>query len=478
MSFAITERMLAASLGTDLTPQLVFEIEGFPTLFASTSIKRVIRYGDTDLDFGDGDVYGGFRALENQQEGISFQKGTSTKISQTLTLDKGLGESISSMRIAIVDLDEYITKNLLKPDDTQTPTFDVLGRRCKVWFGFEETGFKEDFIIVFRGVIQSVDSGTGIVTFNINHPDDKKRSTLFVKGETELSGAMTAGATVADVDATTDFIAPVTGPSGSIDTSIKHYLKISDEIMQYEVVAPTQFGTLTRGAFGTTAVTHDINDSVESFYTLTGTAIDLALKLMLSGTDGPAFEDVSVTSFVNIGGVDTVVNSIFFQNVDVEREYGLSVGDFITTTGATFGANNITLEAITGITATDLGSYLTVDPASDLILETGTAALIDFRSQYDTLGEGAGAAMKMDEVDVEQHLFINRTFLSSQDYEFYLFEEINIKEFLSEQIYNPAAAFSLPRKSQASVGYHLAGQLPGTNSKVLKHNKRNKPCKA
>ena len=60
-------------------------------------------------------------------------------------------------------------------------------------------------------------------------------------------------------------------------------------------------------------------------------------------------------------------------------------------------------------------------------------------------------------------------------YLFYLFEEVNIKDFLSEQIYNPAAAFSLPRKSQASVGYHLAGQLPGTSSKILNRSNVTNP---
>lgn len=545
MSFDITERMLSASLEVTLTPQLVLEIEGFPTVFGTGIIKRIIRYGDPDLEFGEGDVYGGFRALLDQLDAISFQSGTTTTIKQQLNLDKGLGESISSMTIALVDLNEKITSDLLTPDATQTPTFDILGKRCRIWYLFEDTSFKEDAIIIFRGIIQSSSSGPGLVKLQINHPDDKKRTTIFNKADAELAGlsasfdpsdvntgadtitetahglingdpisfsttgslpaglasgfvvgstantfqvsltvggaaiditsqgsgvhSYSAGAglsrTVLNVDDTTAFLEPVTGPDALIDPSIEFYVRIDDEVIRYEAKTGVQFQTLTRGALGTTAAAHDSGASVESFIRLTGNAIDLALKLMLSGTDGPFVEDVAVTSFVNVGGIETSANSIFFQNVDVETEYGIVVGDYVTTIAAANGANNVTLQPITGVTQNDFGSFINVGGTASFILETGTSATLSFRSQYDTLG--AGAAMKNDEVDIKEHLFIKRTFLSSQEYDFYLFEEIKLKEFLSEQIYNPAAAYSLPRKSQSSVGYHLAGQLPGTKTKIL-----------
>jgi hypothetical protein len=465
MAFDITEKALAASLGTDLRPQIVLEIDGIDTIFSTTPIEKIIRYGDPDLEYGEGDVYGGLRAIDPQESVISFQRGTSTTISQTLNLDKGLGESISSMRIALVDKDQRITRDILSPDTTQTPAFDVLGRRCRIWFGFEGTSFKEDFITIFRGVIQNTSAGAGVITLNINHPDQKKKSDIFIPASAELTSAMGAGDTVANVDDTLPFFAPVLGPDGLVDESVKFFVRIDDEIMRYEAKSGTQFQTITRGQLGTLAAAHSSGASVESFITLSGNAIDLALKLMLSGWNGPFLEDQEVESFVGVGAGDTVPNAIFFANTDVARDFGAVVGDYVTVTGASNGSNNVTLEPIVGITTNTLGSYIEIDPAVPLVLENDSSAVCDFRSQYDTLGDGA--KMMGDEVDIDEHLFIQRTFLSSFEYEFYIREEIKLKEFLSEQIYNPAAAYSLPRKSKSSVGYHLAGQLPGTKTKLL-----------
>jgi hypothetical protein len=545
MPFTLTTLAQAASSGSDVKPQLVLEIEGYPCIFSTTAIKKVIRYGDPDLEYGEGDVYGGFREILAQETFISFQAGTSQTIKQQLDLDKGTGGSISSMRIALVDLDGTVTRDLLTPDDTQTPTFDLLGRRCRVWYGFDDTEYKKDFITIFRGVCQAVDSKPGLVTLNINHPDDKKKAVVFNKADTEVlaitgtfdpadvntgtetitatahamvngdpvsfsttgalppglesgfivgatvntfqvaetvggtpyditgigsgvhsfSAGVGASRTVINATDTTAFQAPVLGPDGLNDLSIKYYIRIDDEIIRYEATTATQFQTLTRGNFNTTAASHSAGASVESFIELSGNAVDLALKLMFSGVNGPMFEDQELTSFVDAGPGLEVPNSIYFQDVNIIEEYGLVVGDYFTTTGASFGTNNVTLEPITALTVTDDGSYLTCEPTVDFTLESASAAVIDFRSQYDTLGDGA--EMKGDEVDVLEHLNLKRTFLSSAEYQFFIKDEIKVKDFLAEQIYNPLSAYSVPRKSKSSVGFHLAGQLPGTTNKVL-----------
>lgn len=437
---SVTQALIDSS---QITPVLVLEIDGHTTLYSS------------------GAVTGG----SNVEQLISFQKGTTTVIKQTLKIDKGLGESISSMNIAIVDKDLEVTENLLTPDTTQTPDFDVLGRRCRVWYGFEGGTFKDDFVIIFRGVIHAVKSSPGLVTLQINHPDDKKKSTLFNIGETLLNGALTDSATTVTVDDTTPFLGPITQPDGTtgIDSNLTLCLRINDEVMSYTGTTATTFTGVTRGILGTTAAAHSDNDTVESFIRLQGNAMDVALKLMFSGTDGPMFEDKAVTHFVDVGTDPDVPNAIFFADpVDVVRDYGLTVGDFVTVTGASNGANNVTDEPITSIDSNDEGTYIVVGGAS-LVLESSTSAVIDFRSQYDTLGEGA--RMKGDEVDVAEHLSLKSQFLSNFEYDFYIKEELDLKEFLSGQVYNPAGAFSLPRNEQASVGYHLAGQLPTANTK-------------
>lgn len=458
MAIDLTTTALARSKDTNKTPILLLEIDGVPTVYGNVVIQELITIGCPGLLIG-GFTIGGSKDVANQESLISFKKGTTTRIRQTLRQDKGSGETISSMRIALIDKNGEISE-LITPSEVVE---DILGRRCKLWLGFEGTNFKDDFHVVFRGFIDQVSSEPGLVLINVAHPDQKKRGEIFIKGETELSGTMGTGDTVANVDDTTDFLTPVLGPSGVNDTSLKFYIRINDEIMRYEATSGTQFQTLTRAQLGTVAAAHAIDDTVESFYRLEGNSMDLALKLMLSGVNGPYEEDEALSNFVRINASTTVANSILFKNTDIVDEFNVQVGDFITTTGASDGANNVTLKAISAITLTDTGSYIEVTGVT-FVEESDSAAVIDFRSQYDTLGEGL--SMQPDEVDIDQHTDFKSFFLSSFDYDFYLKDTITGRKFLSEQIYLPSGSFSIPRKARASLGIHQ-GPLPSVKIKTL-----------
>jgi len=190
----------------------------------------------------------------------------------------------------------------------------------------------------------------------------------------------------------------------------------------------------------------------------------------MSGKEGPFSEDQEVSNFVRISSTETVANSIFFDGIDVEQEYGIVVGDFITTTGASNGANNVSLKEIEGIVVEDTGSYITIDGVT-FVEELDSAAVIDFRSKYDVWPSGCGLQMGGDETDVNEHQRLDRLFLSNHDYDLLLFETVdNGKDLLSTEIYNPAAAFSAPRKAKASVGYHFP-PLPTDRIKVLDSTK-------
>lgn len=460
MAFEITQDADNASRKTNIQPLLVLEIDGVDTVFGARVITKKVQIGDPGLLIG-GFKIGGLIAVADQKALISFENST-TKITQSINPDRGLSQSISSMRIALVDQTQTIT-SLITPDELQTPTFDLLGRKCKVWLGFDGTAWKEDFIIVFRGIIDDIEAGAGKITFNIAHPDTKKRTQIFQKAETELNGSINSSLTTITVDSTAKFFIPVTGPDLTIDTAIKFFIRINDEIMRYETKTGTEFTTVTRGALGTTAVAHDDGDSAESFITFTEDAITLALKIMLSGKNGPFVEDVTIKNVGFVTGVGTVANSLFFEGRDVQRDFGIVTGDFITTTGAANGANNVTLKTINNIVQVDSGSYIVIDSVS-FVTEVDTAAVVDFRSQYDTFGEGL--AMDADEVDVPEHERILRLFLSSFNYDFFIKDTIEGKKFIEEDVYNPAGAFGLPRKSQSSVGIH-AGPLPGTDIQTL-----------
>jgi len=462
MSFDVTNSADAASRKTQIEPTIILEIDGVSTLFGARIIEKRVKIGDVGLEIGNF-VIGGLNAVTDQSSLVSFDDSTS-RITQSINPDRGISQSISSMKIALIDKDLEITE-LITPDDSVSPVFDLLGRKAKVWLGFKGTAWKDDFIIIFRGVIDDIMAGPGLITLNLAHPSTKARSEVFQKAETELNGGISDVQTTITVDDTTNFFAPVTGPDGTIDTSIKFYVRINDEIMRYEGKTGTTFTTITRGSLGTVAVTHDDGDSIESFISLTGDAITLALKILLSGKNDNFQESVAVESFLNIDATTQVTNSIFFSDIDLVRDFNLTTGDFVTTTGASNGSNDVsgTTRTVDEIVKTDLGSYLVVGGAA-LVQEFDSPAVADFRSQYDTLGQGL--SLDPDQVDILEHERVLRLFLSGFNYEFYIKDTIQGKKFLEEQVYNPAAAFGLPRKSQFSVGMH-AGPLPGTNIVTL-----------
>lgn len=459
MAFELTNSALAATSGVNVEPQIVLKIDGVDTVYGAVEITDVIRVGDPGLLIGDDWVIGGSAPVDDQADYISLD-GTTTSIRHQLNQDTGIGTSISSMTVCLIDKNGEITE-LITPGEVVE---DILGRKAKIFLGFQGTNYPDDYITVFRGIIDSIESEAGRVKLNISHPDQKKRQQIFNKIETKLNGAINNSVTTITVDSTTNFLTPVNGPSGANDTSLKFYIRIDNEIIRYTGVTATTFTGCTRGQLGTTAAAHDDDSTVNSFYRLTGNAIDLSLKLMLSGWNGYFATAVAVDNFNWISASETVSNSIFFQGVDLEDEYGLVSGDYVTTTGASNGANNVTLKSIASVNVTDSGTYIVINGVT-FVNEDDSAATISFRSQYDTLGEGL--KLSPDEVDVAEHLRIQRLFLSSSDhYDFYLKDTINGKEFIEKEVYNPLAAYSLPRKARASVGYHI-GPIPGGNTTKL-----------
>lgn len=460
MSLELTEKARLASESNNLTPNLVFDIEGVTDKYGAIPILKLIRIGDPGLLIGDDWVIGGSSLLEDQVTAVTFD-GSSTTINQKLDIDKGSGSSVSQMAIALVDIDEEITR-LISPGEIVD---DVLGRKCTVWLGFGQTNFPDDYIRVFRGIIDEVSALPGKITFQLSHPDQKKRQEIFIKGESKLNGAIGSGDATITVDSTSSFFAPITGPDGLEDSSIQYGFRIDDEIVFYTGISGNQFTGCTRGALNTLAVAHSDDTDVEAFIRITGNAIDLALKILLSGWNGPYEENLALTNFNLLGDLSSVPNSIFFFGVDVSDQYGVIAGDYITTTGATAGANNVTLKQISEVVKTDDGSYIVVDDVT-FVDETTSSAVIDFRSQYDTFNPNCGMALHNNEVDIAQHESIKRMFLSSLEYDFYIRDSIKAKDFLEQQIYFPAAAYSLPRKSRASVGFHI-GPVPGSDIQVL-----------
>jgi hypothetical protein len=481
MGFSLTQNTLEALRQVQKTPNIVLDIDGVPFYIGALPIRKYVSVGDPGLEIGDPTInlaafyVGGFNLIDNQENVITFD-GTTTSIKQSLNIDKGEGASISNMAIACIDdgtMTEIITPDFISPG------FDILQRKARVWLApAEALAFPDDYFIVFRGVITDAVSDVGKVTFQINSPDDKKRSTIYKRIETKLNGAINNVTTTIVLDSTTNLLVPVLGPDSAFDPAFMAYVKIGDdpdaEIVSYTGVSGFTLTGVTRGQLGTTAQAWSDESQVSSFYRLSDDAMPLALKLLFSGTTGNYVEDIPAYNF-NIIGPSNIPNSIFFDGIDVGAVYGIVVGDYITTTGASNGANNVTLKTVNEVTYVQgIGSYVVVDGVS-FVDEAGTSAVMDIRSQYDTLPDGL--RMGGDEVDVDQHLYLYRTFLSSDAYDIYVKDTIdNAKEFLEKHIYSPIACYSLPRKSKASVGYH-SGPVPGQDIVTLNTSNIKNPSK-
>jgi hypothetical protein len=465
MSFNLTERARRESQKLKIEPQLVLEIEGVTTLYGAVTISRLIRIGDPGLLIGDTWKIGGLTPVEDQADVLSLD-GTTTKIDQLLYPDKGSVSSVSSVQLTLIDRDEIITQLI-------TPGFvieDIMGAKAKLWMGFKNTAFKEDYIPVFSGIIDDVDSGAGTIKINVAHPEQKKRQILFPPVSVELSGSINNFQTSINLVDASGLNTYHLGPDGNQDGAITFYIKVEDEFISYAGISGNTLTGCVRGELASLAVAHTVvGDPIQgkSLVQIADTAINCALKLMLSGVNGFWAESVPATRFNHPDLFTTVPNSIFFYGIDLNRDYGVVSGDYVTVTGAANGANNFSAKIIQDIVVTEDGSYAVLAGVS-FVDELDSAALASFRSQYDTLGYGLG--LTPDQVDVSEHVFWNNFQLAIYSYRFVLQDEISGKDFLDKEVYLPIGAYSLPRQGRCSMGYHIGPIVRGTVKTISRAN--------
>lgn len=469
MSLELTDNAIAASEKTGIRPNLILEIDGVSTLYGAVNIQKYIRIGDPGLLIDGSWTIGGLNDAEDQSDVISFE-GTGTKINQQLLPDKGSVSSASSISVQLIDFNQEITQ-LVSPG---VIVDDILGRSARLYLGFKDTAWPEDYVEIFRGFVDDIVNGPGFVRLNLVHPEKKKFQQIFVRTDSKLTAPASAVDTTLSVEnASTFFRAPYVGPDATVDPALTLCARIDDEVVRYTGVTGTTLTGVTRGYLGTAAVPHLINAKVQSYYVLEDDTMNVALKVMLSGKNGPWRTGLACKSFNQITPTLNIPNAIGFDEIDITAKYGLSTGDYITTTGASNGANNVALMTVASIVVIEGGSYITVNGVS-FVDEPATAATIDLRSQYDTLGQGLG--MSPEEVDVPEHQRWRQIQLGSFEYRFYLQDTVDGKKFLDEQVYAPYGSYSIPRKGRASVGYHI-GPIPTADITTLSRTNIKSPSK-
>ena len=451
--------------GINIEPVLVLEIEGYDSLFGVASILRLIRIGDPGLEIGDDWVIGGSVAVEGQKSYISMGGGgsTTTTISQQLQPDKGAVSSISAVTVSLVDKNSEVTR-LISPGLEVT---EILGVKCNLYVGFASGSYPQDYSLLFSGFLADIESGAGFVNLTINHPDEKKRQNIFPKIELVVNEPIDISETSIDFVSSAGLLLP--------SPELRTFVKIENEYIEYTGIASNTITGCVRGSLtaqgGGVAATHNNGLDAVSFYILEDLAIELALKIMLSG--GGYYGAADAKNFNQVQTLDDIPNSIFFVGVDVQDKYGIVPGDFVTVTGATDVANNFADKEILTVVAVEDGSYITIDGVTT-VAELDTGAVVSFQSQYDVLP--SGLSMTPQEVDVPRHEYLRDTFLGSTNMRFYLKDSEEGKEFIEKEIYLPMACYSLPRKTRSSVGIHIA-PIPTDTPQIINAGNIKSPSK-
>lgn len=462
MAFPITDRTQIEVDSVNKEPNYVIEIEGVSTLYGGVTIQEFIRIGDPGLDIDGTWTIGGKRAVVDQKSYIQLQD-TNTSIRQQLDIDKARTSSISSLKVVLTDKDQDISE-LISPGFILD---DLLSANVSIYMGFLDVAWPSDYIKIFRGLIADIDSGAGSITLSLQTSEKKSKTKLLEKVSTALNGAITDVALSATVDDGSGIQPGPVDVGGQTDNSFAAYVRIDDEILGVTARAGNVL-TVTRGHFFTDAVAHDDDAQVDTIYQFSGNNIELALKIMSSNTADPTFsyvENLDVTNFVRIDPATPVTNAIFFDGVNIKQKFGVVINDKYTLSGAANAANNIG-GTISDIVITDGGSYLVGIPDSGTYVdELDSAAVINFRSQYATLPVGLG--LKNEEIDVDEFENLFQQFLSSFLVDVPVKDTItDVREFIERNLLFPSGAYSLPRKSKNSVGFHFP-PIPGADLKIL-----------
>jgi hypothetical protein len=414
----LSNRLFRNLSQTSIKPIMVLQIDGVPFLIGSDTIKRAPRYGDDDLSYGDDGVfYGGLVPYPNQKTLISLD-GTTTSIKQSLEPDKARGSSVSQMTIKLVD------KNGIGTDIVGGLYGEILFKKVKLWVSFgEQTGWNDDFIIAFRGRIESVSSDQGSVTLNLSSPDQKKRSSLFIKGDQELDGPISDSQTNLFVDDAGSFFTIPSSPfTGGPDPQIKTCVKIGDEVIEYTGKTGNELTGLVRGSFSTTPAAYSDEEPIEGFIYLEGNAMELALKILLSDEALTPYISGELAKAVGSDGIASRANAIFFADVNFTRDRQILIGDYVMTSGFTDPSNNLSSwTEVLDVGVNDAGSFIVLD--ATLVNEPVTTGTVDFLSKWNTFGK-FGLGLDQDEVDVERHIELQSSFLSTYTFQFYVRDDI------------------------------------------------------
>ncbi len=452
MGITTTENYDIANAQNNKEPVLVLEIEGVPFVLGSETISTTIRYDDPGVYYDGTYVYDGLRPLDpDKQKKLIDRKGSSSTISQKLEQWDGKA-SVETFNIRIVDYQKIVT-NVCSPGNVIE---DIVNRKVRVFYGFKNISYPEDYALIFKGYINNVNISQGAVSFTFTDPSSKRKQVLFNGSTSSLTTAVSNVDTTFTLSSTENLYRTITNAVGYDDPTVNIGLLIDGkEIVTYanaDIISGTQVN-VNRGQFGTTQVAHDANVEVKMFLFLNDNVVNIALKTMLSGWNGPYIESLKLRGIINTDDGFTVPNSVTFeQGVDVTRDYGVTAGDFMLLSGSPFGTNNGTFLVSdiinNGRTVLVSSSSFTQENPSPGDIPTVAA----FRSKYDVYPVTAGLGLTPDDVLVSQHEYIRQVFLKYTMQFKIIGQEKSGKQWIEENLFKPSGAYSLTQGSRISMG--------------------------
>jgi hypothetical protein len=435
VQLSVTAQALIDQIG--INPQIILEIEGLDLIFGALPILKTARWDDESPDaiWDGGATWDGKFQDIRSRDWISLDE-TTTNITQQIAPDKGSTSSISTVNISIIDVNNEVSKAIAFDSIS-----DILGRKATFSIGFAQGAYPEDANPIFRGVVVDFFSEAGKIMISLASPEVFKRQLFLEKFQTAITSVLTNSQTTIPVQST----AGIYPAQDALDS----FIRVDDEIMRIVSIDSSTQLTVTRGQLNTVANPHDNEASVDTFYTLTGKPLDLALKVMLSSEGNEYFNSLDLPKSIEfISLTEQISNALIFDYYDIKEKTGLTIGDSIQLDSA-LNAGTYTIDFFGQLD--NGGSYIVLN--EPLTLEVNYTGTFKYRSKYNTLSTGLG--MLTNEVDVDQFELIDVQYGNNfVEYEIYIKDSIdNAKDFIDSQIFFPQGLYSIPRKARSSVKF-------------------------
>ena len=448
MGLNLSDNLKSLLAQNSIELNLVLEVVGLPYLFGVAGAGEFILLGETDpatgnvkYELGDPIFLGQKISSGDPHKYISLARTTKT-VSQQLKQSQGASSSIQRFNVELVDVADNVS-SLFAPNGYVD---DVLGTLANIYVIPEGTIFPDDSIKILNGVIDTFTTTPTSIVIGVAASENLKRAELFQPVEgVLLSDTIVEDDTNAGITISSDTIFPDRNPFTPInEKSFNTYCRINDEIFKYTGIETQPSGNyiltqVKRAQFGTIEATHEVNDTVESAVRLQGNPLDLALKLMISGTP-------DALSYATLEALSASGDRINFGNNNYDLLSGLSVGDTVIVSYPSQPAISTTVTFV----GKDTQNFITTEYNTFPVYSGGFDVLVN--SPYNVLPEGAN--ILPNNIDIARFQSI-REFVPTNipDLDFYLTDSIRLREFISDQLFAPFGFYSLDRKARISVGY-------------------------